>query len=457
MGFKINVDRFGFAKEPKPEKNSRDYAAQLAKKLVDKEATVRTNEDEALLGKITEEGDARRADKAELQLEIDDKVTGEKDERNAAIRNAIAEEVTARSNAIESAIAQEARARELKDNALEELIDEKVSVKADKGITLEAYGIINAYTIPEVETIKRDLKAEISKKANLINGSGGFVGGLSATASETSVSIGYGAVANNRGLSLGENAVSGADNGIAIGNRAWTYSDGTFHNTIQLGTGINAEEHTFQVYDFKLLNADGTIPEDRIPKLAEHGAEIEALKQSGGGNVDLSDYYTKLEVERKTGYELIDSGTLTEDVNAVIPDLNGNRYKEIYCYFKVAKSADFATNAEKGRIYIASGSASTDLLWDQQNWLTENFNDAWELTAHIKAFGEVCSTKVWFYKYYATPYARTPVSSTFCGGEAPFKQLSKPYIDYLDVRFSSKDGTRVLPSGTTFEIWGVRA
>ena len=35
MGFKINVDRFGFAKEPKPEKNSRDYAATYAEKLIE--------------------------------------------------------------------------------------------------------------------------------------------------------------------------------------------------------------------------------------------------------------------------------------------------------------------------------------------------------------------------------------------------------------------------------------
>lgn len=36
MGFKINVDRFGFAKKPEPDKVSKDYAAQLAEAIIDK-------------------------------------------------------------------------------------------------------------------------------------------------------------------------------------------------------------------------------------------------------------------------------------------------------------------------------------------------------------------------------------------------------------------------------------
>ena len=74
MGFKINVDRFGFAKKPEPEKVSRDYAAEYAKSLVDNEAKKRLEEDSALHNEIIAESNARRADKAELQEEVDAKI-----------------------------------------------------------------------------------------------------------------------------------------------------------------------------------------------------------------------------------------------------------------------------------------------------------------------------------------------------------------------------------------------
>lgn len=194
MGFKINVDRFGFAKAPKPEKNSRDYAAELAKSLIDKESKIRNERDIELHNEIVAEGKAREADKAELRLEVDDKVTGEVVARNDAISAAIAEEVTARNNAI----TLEENARNAKDAELEEAIraeknarealsgevSDKVSKKGGYGLskitggfahntllvevinedgttdnadvqlpgtTLAEYGITNAYTKSEVD------------------------------------------------------------------------------------------------------------------------------------------------------------------------------------------------------------------------------------------------------------------------------------------------------------------
>lgn len=163
MGFKINVDRFGFAKEPKPEKNSRDYAAELAKSLIDKEEAERINEDAVLLGKITAEesarataieqlqeetdrkltaeSDAREADKAELRTEIDDKITGEVVARNDAISDAIADEVASRNNAI----TQEANIRSAKDAQLEEAIKAEQSARetADSNLSKEIEGKVD--------------------------------------------------------------------------------------------------------------------------------------------------------------------------------------------------------------------------------------------------------------------------------------------------------------------------
>ena len=51
MGFKINIDRHGFSRKPKPERVSRDYAAEYARKLTEDEAAARESQD----GKITDE------------------------------------------------------------------------------------------------------------------------------------------------------------------------------------------------------------------------------------------------------------------------------------------------------------------------------------------------------------------------------------------------------------------
>jgi hypothetical protein len=359
MGFKINVDRFGFAKEPKPEKNSRDYAAELAKSLIDKEETDRMNEDAVLLDKITAEesarataieqlqeetdrkltaesnaretdkaelqteidrkitaeSNARETDKAELQTEIDDRITGEVVARNDAINEAIDEEVTNRNDAIDFMIAQEASARIAKDTELEE--------------------------------------------------------------------------------------------------------------------AIRAEESTRQS---EVSNLSGMI-DAKADK-----AELEGLKA-------LSEF------------ELIESGTLNENVNAIVPDLKGNRYKEIYCYLRIRPRSNAVPTNRDGRIYITnSGNIdSKDELWNQQNWLVDDFDVAWEMSVHIKVFGKLCSTKVWFYKYGSSPYARTPNAATFAGGEAPFKQLANPYVDNIGILLSSKDGVRSFIKASIYEIWGVRA
>ena len=153
------------------------------------------------------------------------------------------------------------------------------------------------------------------------------------------------------------------------------------------------------------------------------------------------------EIESKTTFELIEEGTLTEDVNAIVPNLQGNKYKEIYCYFKVPPMADAASNtAEKGRFYVTdSGTTINNIVWDQQNWLVDNFTDVWEFSVHTKAFGKLCATKVWFYKYYATPYARTPVATD------AFKESISPTIG-MDAIISQFSFTSLLTPSPSLPI-----
>lgn len=74
------------------------------------------------------------------------------------------------------------------------------------------------------------------------------------------------------GFAGGSNAMT--TTGVAVGNSAMTSADGTpatLIDAIQLGTGNNSEAKTFKVYDYKLMNADGTIPDERMPTKAPAG------------------------------------------------------------------------------------------------------------------------------------------------------------------------------------------
>lgn len=58
-----------------------------------------------------------------------------------------------------------------------------------------------------------------------------------------------------------------ATKGVAIGKGAISDENNTGIDSIQLGGGINNDEKSLKVYDFKLLNSDGKIPTDRLPNL----------------------------------------------------------------------------------------------------------------------------------------------------------------------------------------------
>ena len=128
--------------------------------------------------------------------------------------------------------------------------------------------------------------AAIGKDATTGNNSGGAVGYKAATGgggavgdnakSNSGGGIGYLAEAANGGA-IGEEAKSNnggaigykakTANGCAIGHMARTVNqDGVEIDAIQLGTGTNTKEKSMQVYDYTLLDADGTIPIERLVK-----------------------------------------------------------------------------------------------------------------------------------------------------------------------------------------------
>lgn len=120
MGFKINVDRFGFAKKPEPEKVSRDYAAEYAKSLFEKEAKVRNERDIELHNEIIAEGNARRTKDAELEEKIN---------QETSLRNAEDAELK---KYTEDCVSAEATLRRLELDSIGRDLEQEVAARADE-------------------------------------------------------------------------------------------------------------------------------------------------------------------------------------------------------------------------------------------------------------------------------------------------------------------------------------
>lgn len=159
------------------------------------------------------------------------------------------------------------------------------------GLTATADGLKQ-----EIEDRKAadDTKADKSYNSGFIgggearlNGVGGAAIGYKAQASlggaagntskaDEGGAVGYGANTNHGGAvgkdaqsmhggAVGRNAVTRL--GAAIGDGAQTVdAEGNAITAIQLGTGTNTEEGTAKFFDYTMMNADGTIPHERIPE-----------------------------------------------------------------------------------------------------------------------------------------------------------------------------------------------
>lgn len=106
---------------------------------------------------------------------------------------------------------------------------------------------------------------------------GGFAHGENASTSQgaaignnanagTGAAIGYGAKATSGGaVGYGAMATSGFSGGFKARAIRYDENQNAIHiDAVQLGEGTNQEEKTLQVYNYKLMNADGTIPAERM-------------------------------------------------------------------------------------------------------------------------------------------------------------------------------------------------
>lgn len=170
----------------------------------------------------------------------------------------------------------------------------------------------------------------------------------------------------------------------------------------------------------------------------------------------------KKEIDACGNFELIESGTLKEDVIQIEPDFKGEKYKELYFYFNVPTiNADSSNNAAKGRFSLNTyNSGAKKEIWNNQGYVVDNYKVQWWAVVTAKMYGNRCYSQVWFNKFYDNkiPYAIAPIAATFNGGVVPYEKLDNHYLEGFSVKFFSQTaGQRYLPAGTTYEFWGVRA
>lgn len=150
--------------------------------------------------------------------------------------------------------------------------------------------------------IEKETKARIAadtaldeKKVDKQTANGGFAGGGGASVITSGAAVGATAMSNDGGA-IGANAFS--YDGGAIGLNAKTlhgFAGGKDAKTtdlndnpidaIQLGTGTNPNPKTIQIYDKQLLDADGHIPNDRMPTKVDK-IEGKSLSTNDYGNID---------------------------------------------------------------------------------------------------------------------------------------------------------------------------
>ena len=127
----------------------------------------------------------------------------------------------------------------------------------------------------KIKKATTDLIAHLSDKTKHITSTtlgGGAIG--SGAITDSGGAIGSGASASLGGGAVGSGAYSGA--GFSGGLEALVHIDnGCAIDAIQLGTGININPKTLQVYDFQLMNEKGKVVSERLP--------IETLTYVGTG------------------------------------------------------------------------------------------------------------------------------------------------------------------------------
>lgn len=237
------VQQSGYTPGETPSEPTPSVYEQLMDKIADEE-TNRETADDTLSERLTAEETARTAaDKA-----LTDTINGKAD------KAAVEAETAAR----------EADIAAIKDGTdIDSFADVETALTGKQDVGDYATKMDLAYkqdkltfdltpTISQNPVTSYGIKLALAKKADAENTDKGFHGGNGAHAFT--------------GGAIGKDALTG--NGFAGGAGARTINDyGYPSDAVQLGTGTNSKPKTMQVYDYTMMDADGTIPEERLSDL----------------------------------------------------------------------------------------------------------------------------------------------------------------------------------------------
>lgn len=193
--------------------------------------------------------------------------------------------------------------------AADEELESKIAGKADSAaLSLKA------------DKIALEAKADKSYNSGFIGGTGAKLNGAGGTATGQNAQASSGAAAGqnaqaSEGVAAGKNAYAshgaslGRDtktlHGVAAGDGAQTVDDdGNPITAIQLGGGTNTEPNTAKFFDYTVMNADGTIPRERIP-MSINRYDVSALP-SKSQTYDFSDGVSKFVASNRSSVEVQD-------------------------------------------------------------------------------------------------------------------------------------------------------
>ena len=156
-----------------------------------------------------------------------------------------------------------------------------------------------------------------------------------------------------------------------------------------------------------------------------------------------------------TEWQLIESGTLTEDVLSVTCDLKGGHYKKLFLHFVLQPmNPDKASDFPKGRSSVFC-QGDTHIYDDGSGYYVGNERE-FNLTYEVTMIGKDCIVER---KHMAVPTNGIPYitnTSNERQGQTIGRVLSDDFISALKVNMYPTDTWR-FPAGTTYELWGVKA
>lgn len=187
------------------------------------------------------------------------------------------------------------------------------SIKEDEGTLSTLSGEVAKKVNADEIYSNSQIDEKLNKKANLENSEGGFEGG-NGTHTTTGGAIGNKAFSQSGGA-VGKNASANSGGG-AVGENAFTYNGfaGGYNaktgveapDAIQLGTGTNNNMKTLQIYNYQLMDANGHIPNDRMPT-KQNKLEFDNVPMENSTNVvNSGTIYSALnnKVDKETGKQL---------------------------------------------------------------------------------------------------------------------------------------------------------